>query len=174
MQNKFLISSEAMSVSEIDALRERVATARTQMDRLPATGPGIVGAPDPQTGERWNGSNVLGHLAEALAFWTSQARAVLAGATETGRGKPGYARRRKGIDAGTFLSEPELRSRTAAAVDGVMDLLSGMEDSDLDREILYRARSGERKMRLKDFVEELLVAHLEQHMRQLSELSSGG
>ena len=161
-------------MSEIDSYRERVALAREALEAVPELGPGVLGPPDESTGERWDRTHVLGHLAEMLPFWTGQVRYVLAGADELGRGEPGYARRREGIDAGPQLGEEELRRRIRAGVQGLMALLDDLRDEDLDRRVRYRAQSGDREVELRFPVEELLVGHLEAHLRQLQELSIGG
>lgn len=154
----------------IDGLRERVLNVRSQLDGLRWGGSEELSPPDPETGERWRSANVLGHLYEALPFWTAQVHAVLEGAVETGRGASGYARRREGIETGNSVPTQELTSRVGGAVDGLLGLLAGMQDADLSREITHRARSGERKMRLGELIEELLVGHLEEHARQLDEI----
>ena len=118
--------------------------------------------------------NELGHLSEALPFWTLQVRAVLSGATETGRGAAGYAQRREAIEAGKVLPEQDLHSKTGGAIQGLLDLLSNLKDSDLEREILHRSRTGDRTMQLREFVEEFLIAHLEEHTQHLLALSSAG
>jgi hypothetical protein len=161
-------------MSEVDSYRERVSVAREALEAVPVLGPGVPGPPDESTGERWDRTHVLGHLAEMLPFWTGQVREVLAGGDELGRGEPGYARRREGIDAGPQLGEEELRRRIGAGVQGLMALLDDLRDEDLDRRVRYRAQSGDREVELRFPVEELLVGHLEAHVRQLQELSIGG
>jgi hypothetical protein len=146
--------------------------AAARLNKVRSPFPEVLGPPDPATGERWSPGNELGHLDEALRFWTVQVRAVLAGATETGRGAAGYAERRQAIDAGRILPEQALRTQTAGAIQGLVGMLSTMKDSDLDREILHRGRAGDRRMELREFVEEFLVGHLEEHAQQLLALSS--
>ena len=113
-------------MSEVDSYRERVSVAREALEAVPVLGPGVPGPPDESTGERWDRTHVLGHLAEMLPFWTGQVREVLAGGDELGRGEPGYARRREGIDAGPQLGEEELRRRIGAGVQGLMALLDDL------------------------------------------------
>jgi hypothetical protein len=161
-------------MSEVESYRDRVAAAREALEAVPVLGPGVPGAPDESTGERWDRTHVLGHMAEMLPFWTGQVRELLSGATEFGRGESGYARRREGIDAGPELGEEELRRRIGAGIDGLLRLLQELRPEDLDRRVRYSARSGDRDVDLRSPMEELLVGHLEAHVRQLQELSVGG
>jgi hypothetical protein len=64
---------------DLAELRVRVIQARTRFDAIPEIGVGELGPRDPETGERWNRLHVLGHLAEALPFWTGEIRKGLAG-----------------------------------------------------------------------------------------------
>ena len=158
-----------MSADPLAALKARVEGARGLLRATPATGPGVYGSPDPETGERWNAGNVLGHVAEMLPFWTGQVASILEGATEAGRGTAGYESRRTGIDSGQELGEEELRSRIEAGLVGLLELLSEMRPSDLERPILYRARVGEEELSLGLFLEQLLIGHIEGHLQQLAE-----
>ena len=161
----------AVGDSGLSKLRVRVAEAAARFDRLRLPAPGPLGSPDPETGERWSVRNVMGHMAEALPFWTDQVRQVLAGAEQTGRGEAGYVGRREGIEAKSKETEEQLRGRMSAAIDGVSRVLATLKDSDLDREFLHRSRTGDRRMRLGEFIDQLLVGHLEEHVEQISEIS---
>ncbi len=158
-------------MSELDGLRERLVAARDVLAATPLLGPGELGAPDEKTGERWDRTNVLGHLAEMLPYWTSQTRAVIGGSGEMGRGEAGYARRRDGIDSAKVLSEADLRAQIDAGIDGLLALLGEMRDEDLDRPVLYRPKDGDRQETVRSVLEELMVGHLEAHLRQLRELT---
>ena len=158
-------------MSQISELSERVAKARERFRAIPSTGPGVYGAPDPQTGERWNAGNVLGHVAEMLPFWTVQCRGVLSGARTVGRDEQGTEQRREGIRKGEVLPEAELRAEIARGLDQLDALLSEVSPDDLDRRIVYRAASGDRDLSLGDFIEANLVGHLEGHLDQLEELT---
>src|SRR5438874_6828886 len=151
-------------------LKERLGAAHERIRKAPETGPGIYGAPDPETGERWNAGNVLGHLAEMLPFWVDQVRGVLAGREELGRGVEGYERRRQGIDSGQTLTEAELRKRVAAGVDEARTLFDEMTPPDLQRGVTYRTRKDERSANLGELLDDLIVAHVEAHAKQLEEL----
>ncbi len=158
-------------MNAVDQLRQRVLVARERLGRIPATGPGRLGAPDPETGERWHRGNVLGHVAEMVPFWTDQARAVIRGATSVGRGEPGYRRRREGIERGTWLGEAELRAEIERGLDELDSLLQEVRPEDLDRAIAFRRKDGEVRTDLGRFIDAYLVGHLEAHLDQLEELT---
>jgi hypothetical protein len=156
----------------LDGLKQRLNSAAQELRGITATGPGIYGAPDPQTGERWNAGNVLGHVAELLPFWVDQIRGVMAGRAEIGRGVEGYERRKAGIETGTKLDEARLREQVEIGLMQARSLLDGMALSDLDRRVMYRTRRGDREGTLGQFLDELIVGHLEAHARQLAELGA--
>ena len=158
-------------MSSVADLQHRLAAARERLRGMPPTGPGELGAPDPQTGERWHRGNVLGHVAEMVPFWAGQAEAVLGGATTVGRDQAGSARRREGIQRGDVLSEADLRAEVERGLDELDGLLGRIGDEDLDRRVTYRPSSGpEQTTTLGGFLENLLVGHLESHLDQLEEL----
>lgn len=157
-----------------DALAERMTRAVAALRTVAATGPGVYGAPDPESGEQWDAGNVLGHLAEMLPFWTEQTRSVLGGAGEMGRGTEGYESRRRGVDSGRSLPENMLRSRIEAGATELVELLRGLQPGDLERRLVYHARSGDRSLSLREALDELLVGHLEGHVQQLRELGRPG
>lgn len=159
-----------MTESDLSRLRARVERAQAQLRAVPATGPGVYGSPDPETGERWNAGNVLGHLAEMIPFWTAQARSVMEGAGEVGRGTAGYESRRGGIDSGQTLTEPDLRARIDSGLEALLALIDGLQPSDLQRQIVHRSKAAERSLTLRELIDELLVGHLEAHAKQLAEL----
>jgi Mycothiol maleylpyruvate isomerase N-terminal domain len=160
-------------MSEVQSYTQRTLAAREALDRLPMLGPGEPGPPDQETGERWDRSNVLGHLAEMLQFWTAQASGLLGGAAEFGRGDAGYASRRQAIDSAAAAGEEELRRRVDAGIEALLQLLGEVHDRDLGREALFRGRSGEERVDLRYLLDELLVGHLEAHVAQLEQLSGG-
>jgi hypothetical protein len=157
-------------MGEIEGLRRRVEAVRRGYAELSRDGWGDPGPLDEHTGERWDRGNVLGHVAEMVPFWTGQVRAVLAGADSMGRDEVGNAQRRMGIDAGREAGEEGLLDRVDAGVAGLLALLDDLSDADLDRELVHHAGSEERRMRLGDEVEAVLVSHLEGHLDQLREL----
>jgi hypothetical protein len=158
-------------MSELDGYRERLVAAREALAATPLLGPGEPGPLDEKTGERWDRTNVLGHVAEMLPYWTSQTRAVIGGSGEMARGEAGYARRREGIDSGRLESEEDLRAQIETGIEGLLALLGEMRDDDLDRPVLYRPKDGDRQETVGGMLEELMVGHLEAHLRQLQELT---
>src|SRR5919201_6693966 len=160
-------------MSDLHDLRTRLRAAHERIVAVPQTGPGVYGAPDPKTGERWNAGNVLGHAAEMLPFWVDQVRGVLAGRTEIGRGVEGYERRQQGIETGATLSEEQLRTRVEGGVSLAAVLLDEMSPADLERRVVYRRRDGEEEASVGQLVDQLIVGHLEEHAEQLAELTVG-
>ena len=151
----------------VQEYRRRLVAAREQLRAVPQIGPGTPGPADPETGERWDRANVLGHVAEMLPYWTGQGRAVLAGADAFGRDEPGTRARRDGIDGGASQTEEVLRGRIDAGAEAVLELLDELTDADLD----HPARYHDRQVTLEHLVDDLLVGHLEAHVRQLTELT---
>ena len=157
-----------------ESLRQRAGAARERLRAIPATGRGEFGAPDPETGERWNRGNVLGHIAEMLAFWTDQSRAAVGGQATVGRGEPGYARRREGIERGDVVEEAALRASIEGSLGDLDRLLSGLPPDALTIPLVYRRQDGERHLSLGEFIDQFLVGHLEEHLVQLEELTQPG
>ncbi len=157
-------------MSQVEDFRARVEAARQLYAGMPRRGRGELGPADDKTGERWDRANVLGHVAEILPFWTTQARAVLAGAEEVGRDEEGYAKRREGIESGDRLTEEQMQAQIGAGIAALDALLGVLDDLDLDRPAMWRSKTGERQMDLRTVLDELLVGHLEVHARQLAEL----
>lgn len=159
-------------MNSVDRLRQRVFAARERLARIPVTGPGELGAPDPATGERWHRGNVLGHVAEMVPFWAGQAAAAARGVSEVGRDEAGAAQRREGIERGTVLPEAELRAEIGRGLDELDVTLSRLTGEDLKRPVTYRsATAGLRQTTLGEFIDDLLVGHLEGHLDQLEALT---
>jgi hypothetical protein len=159
------------NTGELAHYRQRVEAARIEVAELPRLGWGEPGPPDEETGERWDRANVLGHMGEMLPFWTDHVRGVLGGATSIGRGDEGLVRRRQGIDGGHNHDEEELLAHVDAGLAGLLTLLDEMHEEDLDRRLLYRSSAGDREVDLRFPIEDLLIAHVEEHFRQLKELA---
>jgi hypothetical protein len=157
-------------MSELDTYRRRTREAAAALAALPLVGRGGLGPPDERTGERWDRSNVLGHVAEMLPYWTVQVREVVDGATQIGRDEAGTLRRREGIDSGPAAPEEELRRDIERGVEGLERLLEEMREEDLDRTALYVAQSGNREVQLREVLDMLLIGHLEAHVDQLRQL----
>jgi hypothetical protein len=130
----------------------------------------VFGAPDPETGERWNAGNVLAHVAEMLPFWVDQLNGVIAGRSELGRGEAGYERRKEGIRSGTLVSEEHLRESLDAGVAAARKLLDDMPSDVLDRRVVYHTLRGDREETVAAAIDDLIVAHLEAHAKQLEAL----
>jgi hypothetical protein len=157
----------------VEAYRRRLVAAREELRAVPLIGRGAPGPADPETGERWDRANVLGHVAEMLPYWTAQGRTVLAGAEEFGRDEPGARARRQGIDGGAAQAEEAVRGEIDAGAEGVLELLDDLRDADLDRRATFHGMGSEgtREVTLEHLVDHLLVGHLEAHVRQLAELT---
>jgi hypothetical protein len=157
----------------VDEYRRRLVVAREQLRAVPQIGRGEPGPADSETGERWDRANVLGHVAEMLPYWTEWGWAVVGGAESFGRDEPGARARREGIDGGAAQAEETLRLRIDAGAEGVLELLDSLRDADLDRRVTFHGmgREGTRDVTLEHLVGDLLVGHLEAHVRQLTELT---
>jgi hypothetical protein len=162
-------------MGEIDELRYRVESSRRDYAALPRMGWGQPGPPDEETGERWDRSNVLGHVAELVPFWTAQVRLVLNGAESIGRDPMANAMRRTAIDTARDENEDDLLATIDTGMEGLVALLSDMRDEDLERPAVFRTSSGgERRGDLRQALHDVLIDHLEEHLRQLQELATQG
>jgi hypothetical protein len=157
---------------EIDDLRARVEALRRDYAALSLDGWGEPGPPDEQTGERWDRGHVLGHVAEMLPYWTEQIRGVLAGGDAVGRDEAGSARRRAGIERGREAGEAGLLAQIDTGLAGVLELLAGMRDADLDRGVLRRLPGAEEEATLGEQLDVLMIGHAEAHLRQVQELGT--
>jgi hypothetical protein len=151
--------------------RSRLVAARDRLARLPIASRLDAGPTDPATGESWHRGNVLGHMNEMLGYWTVQLRNAAAGARDVGRDEEGQRKRRQGIDGGNAATEAELKLAVDHRIGGVVDLLDTLTPADLDREVLYHGRDGDRVARVGELLEFLLVGHVEEHVSQLASLA---
>ena len=92
------------------------------------------------------------------------------GASEVGRGEEGNQKRRQGIDRGEAVAEEELQQALDEAVGDVLNLLDEMTDEELELEVVFRSRDGDRPARLDELLEMLVIGHLEEHITQLAAL----
>jgi hypothetical protein len=160
------------------AMHKRVHAARERLKNLPKSD--RRGPTDPSTGESWNRGHVLGHTAEMMDFWTAQFRAARAGSGEIGRGESGNQKRRDGIDRGDRLEVGEPRREAAAAkelelavdeaISDLLALLDELTPEDLELEVVFHSRQGDRPARVDELLEMLVVSHLEEHVAQLAAL----
>jgi hypothetical protein len=157
-------------MSDLESYRRRAREAKAALAALPLVGRGDLGPPDEKTGERWDRSNVFGHVAEMLPYWTLQVREVMGGATQIGRDEAATLRRREAIDSGPAAPEEGLRRDIERGVGGLQGLLDEMREEDLDRTTLFIAQSGNREIELREVLEILLIGHLEGHIDQLRQL----
>jgi len=162
--------SEIDDSHDLQAMRERVAAARADLASQPVAGDRSAGPVDPATGEAWHRGNVLGHMSEMLDYWTGQIQGAIKGSPTMGRDEKGAALRRQGIDQGNGLSEIELRKAIDQKIGRVLVLLAAMSPEDLDRTVDFHNREGNRKARVGELVQNLVVSHLEEHVQQLSGL----
>jgi hypothetical protein len=149
-------------------MRKRVDEARERLRRV--TKSSRRGPIGPAADDKWHRGHVMGHAAEALNFWTTQFRAVRSGASEVGRGEEGGEKRRQGIDRGEAVAEEELQQALDEAVGDVLNLLDEMSDEELELEVVFRSREGDRPARLDELLEMLVIGHLEEHITQLAAL----
>jgi hypothetical protein len=153
------------------AMRARLVAARARLDRLPIAVRRDAGPTDPVTGESWHRGNVLGHMSEMIDYWTAQLRSAAAGSRVVGRDEAGYLQRRQGIDRGNAATEANLKVTVDQGIGGVIVLLDSLSPADLDREVVYHSRDGDRDARVGELLEILLVRHVEEHVAQLVSLS---
>jgi len=157
-------------VDELTDMRKRVVVARARLRALLPASADREPPADPQTGERWDRLNILGHMSEFPAFWTAELESALASGEEFGR-QPGSTDRKDAVDGGAGIGESELKRRVARGVERILGLLGRLEPADLDRTITMRGR-GEVTVRWA--LENLLVGHLVDHCDQLYALTSAG
>lgn len=155
------------SRDELDGLRKRVNVARARLRALLPAANDREPPLDPQTGERWDRLNILGHMGEFPVFWSDQIEAALAGA-ELGR-MPGSTDRQDAVTGGVALGEAALKRQVARGVEHVLRLLERLHPADLDRTVVMRGRGD---VTVRWAVENLLVAHLESHCDQLYALTT--
>jgi uncharacterized damage-inducible protein DinB len=155
---------------DLPALRERLKAARTRLATMPISNRPAVGPTDPSTGESWHSGNVLGHMAEMLAYWHNQIGLAAEGSGRVGRDEAGAQSRRRGIDRGEPSSEADLKSGVDAGIEHCLTLLDELSPDDLERTVVYHSRDGDREVRLGELVQLLVVGHVEEHITQLEAL----
>lgn len=152
---------------EVDRMRKRVVVARARLRALLPASADHEAPPDPQTGERWDRLNILGHMAEFPSFWSGQLTEALHG-SEFGR-VPGSTSRMEAVRGGSAVGEAALKRQTARGIEEVLKLLQRLEGEDLDRTLVMRGRG---EVTLRWALENLLVGHLEEHCDQLYALTT--
>jgi hypothetical protein len=156
---------------DVPAMRSRLVAARARLVALHISSHLEAGPTDPATGESWHRGNVLGHMSEMLPYWSEQLRRAAAGSGEVGRDQSGYQLRRQGIDRGGAATEAELKLAVDQGIAGVLELLDGLAPGDLERQVVYHSRAGDREARVGELLELLVVGHVEEHVLQLASLT---
>jgi hypothetical protein len=151
-------------------MRSRLVTARMRLGEMPLASGLDPGPTDPATGESWHRGNVLGHMSEMIDYWTVQLGSAAAGSMEVGRDEAGYQSRRHGIDGGNAATEAELKVAVDGGIGRAIALLDSFSPADLDRQVVYHSRSGDRDARVGELLDSLLVEHVEEHVSQLADL----
>lgn len=149
-------------------VRLRAAAARLRATAF-AAGERSLTPPDPQTGERWDRGQILSHCAEMIPYWVDEVERLVA----AGGDRP----------FGRVRTDPERLARIAAhraddlhqllgeidgGVDVVESLLGRLGPADLAL-VGHHPTLG--PMTVDRIVQELLVAHLEEHADQLGQLA---
>jgi len=155
---------------EVDAMRRRVVVARARLRALLPAAADREPPVDPQTGERWDRFNILGHMSEFPTFWSAELAAAIESGAEFGR-RPGSTNRQDAVAGGATAGEGALKRQVARGIENVLALLVKLQPADLDRTINMRGR-GEVTVRWS--LENLLVGHLEEHCNQLYALTTKG
>lgn len=155
---------------DLQALRERLQAAGKSLARLPISNRPEVGPTDASTGESWHRGNVLGHMSEMLGYWRNQLRRANEGSGNVGRDEAGAQLRRRGIDRGEPDKEADLKLAVDGEIKQMLQELDAWSPTDLERKVVFHNRDGHREARLGELVQMLVVAHLEEHIAQLSSL----
>jgi hypothetical protein len=120
---------------------------------------------DPDTGERWEMSQVMSHIVEFLPYWRDElARVVQRGGDETfGRVKSTPSRLER-IESGRHdAPETQLR-RMDDGVAEVATFIGSLSDEDL---LLTGSHPARGAMTVKAAIQRFFVEHLEEHRDQL-------
>ncbi len=128
-------------------------------------------SPDPPTGERWEAGQVWAHVAEFIPYWLGETALVIEGREQPqpfGRTKsdPG---RIAAIERDRRTDRMRLWHRTERDIASLRAFLTGLDDAAWETGGLHPTLG---EMDLSEIVDEFLVGHLEQHARQLDQLSA--
>jgi hypothetical protein len=153
---------------ELERMRKRVIVARARLRALLPASSDRDAPPDPNTGERWDRFNILGHMSEFPSFWSNEVAAAMESGEEFGR-RPGSTNRQDAVVGGATLGEAELKRRVARGIEALLGFLVKLEPADLERTIKMRGRG---EVTVGWALENLLVGHLEEHCDQLYALTT--
>jgi hypothetical protein len=162
-----MTDNAAAFVQRLDAVHARLGSLAAR--EVPE---GALTAPDPPTGERWEGGQVWAHLAEFIPYWLAEVDLVVGqGATAPvpfGRTKSD-AGRIAALERDRRTDRAVLWDRTNGDIATLRAFLLGLGASAWAARGLHSTRG---EMDLPAIVDEFLVGHLEQHAVQLEGLLS--
>ena len=164
------------AVMAIDELSDRLAAGAAGIEALR---PGVVsGEPWPlsdaygaEPESDWGPKEVLAHVGEMLPYWLGQVEAILV--APPANGAPPFGRvatdetRIARIGEDRRLPGAELLDRIGASAAAVRERMAELTPAELDRSGVH-PRLGE--MTVPAIFERFMVSHLEEHVRQLSEV----
>jgi hypothetical protein len=156
-------------------LADRLRDAGAEL--LDLRGPLVAGEPWPLSDHYgtepeadWGPREVLAHVNEMLAYWTTQLEGVLAGppdeAVPFGRVATDESRLRR-IEDDRRLSTGELLDAIDAGLVRATSFAGGLSADDLERQGLHPTRG---EFTVGAAIERFLVTHLEEHVVQLREI----
>ena len=157
-------SSTASLLDRLDAVERRLA-AHAAASAPPAS--------SPTAGPAWGPGEVWGHMAEMLPHWLDEARRIVA----QGRREPVRVGREEsdpdrlaGIEH--FRRQPpgEVMRHLSGAMNDLRAFVRGLDPGAWSARADY-PRQG--VLDLREFVDDFMVAHLEEHADQLDQLASG-
>jgi hypothetical protein len=163
--------------AELEGYLARLDVLQPDLRRAASAGaaPGALTEPDPGGEERWDAGQVWAHLAEFVPYWIAEASAVADpaapepvpfGRVKTDPGRIAAIEERRAEPVGV------LAGKVAGDVEALRRFLQ-----DLDGQPGAWARRGVHsrlgEMPLTAIVEEFLVGHVEEHLRQLEGLFPG-
>lgn len=163
-----------MDSAWIAAVIARVMATEERLAALPAMPAGRLTTPDPQTGERWEPAQVLGHIAEFIPYWLGQA-SLLIRARTAGDEPPPFGRtqgdpdRIARIEEGRQAQPEDLQARLN---DGLRQFRDFMETTAGEDWLAAGVHPRRGEMTVQQVVREFIVDHLEQHVAQLEGLAS--
>jgi hypothetical protein len=147
---------------------ERLRTARDNLVRVRSRVELSPPAPDDLPRRReWVGREVLAHIDEMLPYWLGEIERVLAGPVEPvpfGRA-PTDLVRLLSVDRDRTLPVSELYARLDNSLERVVRRLLELDERQVARRGLHQGRG---EMTVKQIVDVMLSAHIEEHCRQLT------